>query len=250
MAESQQLLAALDRSFRSACRAILGQEIGGLKENRGLFRYAAPMKKAKSALSGEEVYFFAPYNQASRFISLDEKQLAAKAKFSPNDIKDIDSLLRAARETAYYCGSKAIGTSKYVERSDNVSDSFFILSSHEIIKSEYLAYCELSINCRHLFGCSSNGETSHCVGVTESFRTNRSYESCATINSSDILYSHSCFGCRDCIFCFSQRGASNSIGNNALAREKYLSMKCEILSQVAERIRARKPITLSAIFGE
>jgi hypothetical protein len=95
-----QLLTALDRSFRSACRAIFRQEIGGLEGNRRLFRYTAPMKKAASALSGEEVYFSAPYNLAGQFISLGEKQLAAKAKFSPNDIKDIDSLLRARSSAA------------------------------------------------------------------------------------------------------------------------------------------------------
>jgi hypothetical protein len=64
-----------------------------------------------------------------------------------------------------------------------------------------------------------------------------------------MLFSHFCFGCQDCMFCFSQSGARTSIGNNALPKERYAALKRALVSQMADMIRAKKPPTLARIFG-
>ena len=247
MGETSGLLSALDRSFRSTCRAIFGEEIGSMKENEWLFTYASPMKKGKSALTGGEVSFIAPYPPRAKLISMEEKPRLPAPKFSPNDIKDIDSLLRAARECAYYCGSKAIGNSKYVERSDNVSDSFFILSSRNAVRSEYVAFSEMVIDSKHVFCSSAVGESEFCLGVSDCSLIRRGFESAQSQTSSDIHYCFYARGCHDCMFSFAQVSKRNMIGNNSLEKGKYLELKKALVSQIADSFRAKKPLSLSGI---
>ena len=248
--EPSPLLSALDRSFRSTCRALFGEEIGGLKDCRHLFTYAANMKKGKSALSGSDVSFIAPYPIRAKLIGMDEKAGLPAQKFSPNDIKDIDSLLRAARECAYYCGNKAIGSSLYVERSDNVTDSFFVYASHNITKSEYIAYSELSIKSKHQFGSAATGESEFCIGLSESSVASRVFESAQVQTCSDIYCCFFARNCHDCMFSFGQQAKRNMVGNNALARERYLPLKKELLSQMAGMLREKKKgLQLSEIVG-
>ncbi len=250
MGESLELLAAIDRSFKSACRAIFGQEIGSLRENERLFTYAAPMKKGKSALSGAEVSYIAPYPARAKLISMEEKPRLPPPKFSPNDIKDIDSLLRAARECAYYCGSKAIGNSKYIERSDNVTDSFFVYASHNITKSEYIAYSELVIKSKHQFGSSAVGESEFCMGLSESSLAKRVFESAQVQTCSDIYCCFFARNCRDCMFSFGQQSKMFMIGNNQLEKASYVPLKKELLSQMAAMLKSKKKgLLLSDIVG-
>ncbi|MCX6771282.1 MAG: hypothetical protein NTX79_04460 [Candidatus Micrarchaeota archaeon] len=250
MGAPSMLQSALDRSFRSTCRALFGEELGGLQDNEGLFTYAAPLKRGKSALSGAEVSYIAPYPSAAKFISMAEKARLPAQKFSPNDISDIDSLLRAARECAYYCGSKAIGNSKYVEMSDNVTDSFFVYASHNITKSEYIAYSELVIKSKHQFGSAATGESEFCIGISESSLAKRVFESAQVQTCSDLYCCFFARNCHDCMFSFGQQSKRFMIGNNQLERARYMLLKKELLSQMAGMLRSRKKgLKLSEIVG-
>ena len=194
--------------------------------------------------------YIAPCPARSKFISTDEKARLPSQKFSPNDIKDIDSLLRAARECAYCCGNKAIGNSKYVERSDNVTDSFFVYASHNITKSEYIAYSELSIKSKHQFGSAATGESEFCIGLSESSIASRVFESAQVQTCSDLYCCFFARNCHDCMFSFGQEAKRFMIGNNALSREQYLPLKKELLSQMASLLRAKKKgLHLSDIVG-
>jgi hypothetical protein len=247
MDEASEPSTSLDRSFRSTCKVLFGCEIGGLEESRRLFDYASPMKKRKSALGGSEVSYIAPYPQAAKLIAMEEKVRLPAPKFSPNDIKDIDSLIRAARECAYYCGSKAIGNSKFVSGSDNISDSHFILSSHNTVKSEYIAYSEMVIDSKHIFCSSAVGESEFCLGISECSLIRRGFESAQSQTSSDLYYCFYARGCHDCMFSFAQMSKRNMIGNNNLEKGKYLELKKTLLSQIADSFRAKKPLSISDI---
>ena len=250
MGKTSGLHPALDRSFRSTCRTLFGEELGGLEENAGLFTYASPMKRGKSALSGADVSYIAPYPAAAKFISMEEKARLPSQKVSPNDIKDMDSLLRAARECAYYCGSKAIGSSKYVESSDNITDSFFVYSSHNVTKSEYISHSELVVKSKHLFGAAAAGESEFCIGLNESSLAKRVFESAQVQTSSDLYCCFFARNCHDCMFSFGQQSKSHMIGNNALPRERYIGMKKELLSQMAGVLKSKKKgLRLSDILG-
>ncbi|MBS3069269.1 hypothetical protein J4441_02800 [Candidatus Micrarchaeota archaeon] len=240
--EAGVLFKALEKSFSSVSLAIFKKGIGHLQTHSDfLSAYISPQKKSKSCFSGSEVFFSAPYSPKAKFMALEEKN-KARSKFSINDIKDIDSLARALAENAVYCGSKIIGNCGHVHSSDNVSDSFYVYLSHDILKSEYIAFCELTINSKHLFGCSSTGETEFCINATETYRATRVFESAIAVNSTDLYYCYYCIGCCDCFFSFNQHSKSNMIGNNQLGREEYASLKKELLSQLASDLESGKRV--------
>lgn len=245
---SDYLFKALGKSFSSVSLALFKKDIGQLQKHSNLLStYISPLKKSKSCLGGLEVFFSAPYSQKAKFIALEEKS-RANSKFSINDIKDIDSLARALGENAIYCGNKIMGNSKYVDSSDNVSESFYVYQSHDILKSEYVGFCELTINSKHIFGCSSAGETEFCINATETYRATRAFESAIVLNSADLYYCYYCIGCRDCLFSFNQHSKSNMIGNNQLGKAEYASMKAELLSQLASDLEAGRNVpTLRAM---
>ncbi|MCX6770260.1 MAG: hypothetical protein NT051_06355, partial [Candidatus Micrarchaeota archaeon] len=201
-------------------------------------------------ISVGEVAYISPFPARAKLISMDEKPRLPAQKFSPNDIKDIDSLLRAARECAYYCGSKAIGNSRHVALSDNVTDSFFVYASHNITKSEYIAYSELTIKSKHLFGAAAAGESEFCIGLSEGSLAQRVFESAQVQASSDLYCCFFARSCHDCMFSFGQQSKRFMIGNNQLGRESYLPLKKELLSQMAGVLRSKKKgMSLSEIAG-
>ena len=129
--ESGHLLSVLDKSFASTCTMLFGSSFGSMEKNsKFLSTHMHSMQSAKSALGGQDVYYCAPYPAQSRFISFSEKnewQQSGKQSKIPLDwIKDIDSLFASFDEIATYSGDKILGETKYVEKSDNVSNSFYI----------------------------------------------------------------------------------------------------------------------------
>ena len=250
MAADNECLSSLERSFRSTCRVLFGQELGSMESCKHLFTYAAMPKKRKSSISGKEVYTCAPYKGGSRIISLDEKLVASKAKFSPNDIKDIDSAMRAAHEAAFYCGNKVIGNSRYCELCDNVTDSHFVYASHNVNKSEYISHSELIIKSKHIFGSSAVGEGEFCIGLSESSLGKRVFESAQIQTCSDIYFCFFARNCQDCMFSFSQQSKRFMIGNNQLERGRYIELKQDLIAQVADDIKSKKGrMLLSCIIG-
>ncbi len=250
MGGESEIYAELDKSFRAACKVLFWQEIGGLKECSSLFSYARAPKKERSMISGKDIYVCAPYWEKSRFISLDEKSLLPAPKFSPNDIKDVDSLLRAARENASYCGNKIIGNSGHCARCDNVTDSFFVYASHNVTKSEHIAYSELVIKSKHLFGSSAVGESEFCMGLSEGSLAKRAFESAQVQTCSDIYCCFFTRNCKECMFSFGQHSKMFMVGNNQLGRKEYVLLKKELISQMALMLKSKKRgLLLSDIVG-
>jgi len=241
--ENTELQRILGKSFRSACRVLFGRELGGMDEFEPfLSRYADPVKSARSFISKKKVYFTSPYSKDAAFIALEEQGKLREITISINDIKDIDSLFDAAGEIAVYCGSKSFGNSQQNAEFDSIFDSSFIYKSHDVMRSEYVAYTNLTINSKHLFGCSSNGESTFLLNVSETFRAHRSFESGMLINASDVFYSYYLKNCQNCLFCFNQISKRRCIGNNELPKEKFDSLKGSLVSQIADELKTKKSV--------
>ncbi|MFA5105579.1 MAG: hypothetical protein WC506_01330 [Candidatus Micrarchaeia archaeon] len=251
---SGHLLSVLDKSFASTCSMLFWESLGTMgKNSKFLGTHAHAMQSSKSELSGKQVYYCAPYGPESGFISFSEKtawQKAGKSKIPPGWIRDIDSLFENFGEIACYSGDKILGESKYVEKSDNVSNSFYIYSSHDVLKSEYAAYSDLLLSSKHVFGSSSMGYCSFCLNSTEAYKSARIFESGISIESSDLYYSFYSKGCHDCMFCLNQDSKRNMIGNNQLEKGRYREMKLELLSQIRDSVKAGRRIpSLADIMG-
>src|SRR3989338_2163659 len=232
----------LNKQWKSACKVILMQEIGELKEYEGWLRESLePLSIEKSGISGKKILAVGNYPKGIKFISFDEVDQGKKFQpLSINDIKDIDGIADAVRERASYCGNIVLGNSSQIEHSTGIEDSHFMLGSHTFHKSEYIAHCTLGRETSHAFGSSFIGESSFLIKSDNIWRTARCFCSSWVYESSDAHYSHGLNGCFDCMFCFGLRGAKNCVGNVQLEKGKYAELKTKLLVEITAELKKRK----------
>ena len=242
----------LDNEWRALGRILFSRDLGPLKDYSSfLHHYPDPLRKEKSAISKHDVYLSSHYAKGSKFALFDEKDKLRKLQLPANALRDIDSIFQAMGEIAYYSGSKVLGNSSNCALSDNVIDSSYVLDSHEILTSAYVAYSELTINCKHLFGCSSIGDSQFCVNSCEFSGAARIFESVDAYDSRDLYYCYYCRNCSDCLFSLNQHSKHNLIGNVQFEKSKYLEMKADLLRQLTDELVAKKTAPfLSDLAGE
>ena len=181
----------VNKAWKSACRVILGGEVGELSEyEQWLSERADPVLKSKSSLSGKAVnYSYPEYCGSSKWISFDEIDFGKKfAPLSINEIKDIDSLAASVSDRFQYTGNVVLGNSKYVDGSSNVSDSFYVYGSSEIGNSKYISYTSMARLCEHVFGSAAPGESQYMIRCNDTYRIKRAFELWMSTDCSDCYY--------------------------------------------------------------
>ena len=244
----------LDRRWKQACRLLFGGEVGGLDDYREwLSERADPVFSSKSAFSGKEVtYALRDYCAGAPWASFDEIDFGKKsAPLSVNDIKDVDSLIRAAGERACYAGNVVLGNSKFIEKSANVSDSFYIYESSHVGDSKCIAYSSMARLCECVFGTAAPGESEYMVRCNDTYKSRRCFELWMSTGCIDCHYVFALTGCGNCMFCFNLTGTKYAIGNLPLGKEKFAAIKSSLLEQMRSELEKKKRLpSLTDIAGK
>lgn len=234
---------ALEKAWDSTCRVLFGREIGPLgKYSEWLDEYLLPTAKRKSHLSGKEVIIARDsYPKSARFVSEDELTVNRDYALSINQIKDIDSLAGVLREKLEYSGNRFLGNSKFVENSDIVLDSQFVSNSTNIEQSSYIhSSYMMRRGSKNVFGSGYTANGEHLVRVVGGINLHRCFESHFLSDSSDLYFCFNCDGCHEALFSFGQKNKSYLIGNLALPKEKYRTLKAKLLAEVAHELEKNR----------
>ena len=243
--EETQAYAELNKRWKAACRIVLGGEVGELREFEGWLDSAnEPMEHLPSSISGKEISFGeCEYAAGSKRIGFSEIDFGKKfAPVSINEMKDLDSIVAAVAERAYYCGNIILGNSKFVERSSNVTDSFYIYNSSFVSDSKYAAYCSYLRYAEDVFGTTNDVYSKILIRGLDTHKTPRSLELCGTYMCPDAYFSSRCMDCHDCMFSFNLKAKSYCVGNFALERDKYLGIKQKLLEEMRQELHAHKKL--------
>ena len=181
------------------------------------------------------------YHRNSRFTFLDEVNF--NKKFEPlgiNEIKDIDSIIEALQERFIYCGNIVLGNSGFVEKSTNVTDSFYIYKSNTVEYSNYVGFAALTRYCENVFGSDVLGYSNYCIWGKYGFKNVRSLEFMRCQSSYDCYYAYNMHNCSDCLFSFNLQTRRNVIGNLELPRDRYLAVKKKLLEDIRETLEKNK----------
>ncbi|MFA6214572.1 MAG: hypothetical protein WC717_04820 [Candidatus Micrarchaeia archaeon] len=228
--------------FKNTCRTLFGQEIGDLEEFAPyLSETMFPYKIARSAVSGKEVMLSGPYYpDGAVFISQDEVGARKAAPLSINDIKDIDSLFRAAGESAAYCGNKVFGTCLDVAEVDNCADCADVFHSHDIYSTKNAAYCSNGRLSESLYGVSGFCRSHQCMRCAwcagPGLGASRCFESYGSVGTTGAYFAFNCCGCSDVMFSFNLRGKSHMIGNLQLSKESYGKLRAKLAAEMAGKL--------------
>ncbi len=233
----------LEKRWRTTSKLLFGAEVGALSDYAAwLSERADTVHYSKSSVSGNEVAFsLGEYCAASRRISFDEVDFGSKPKPLPlGELKDIDSLIGSLQERFAYAGNMVLGNSKFVEKSSNISDSFYVYASSRVGDSKYIAYTSMARLCDNVFGAAAPGESSYLIRCNDTYHVKRAFELWMTANCTDCYYVFALNNCTDCMFSFNLRGVRHAIGNVPLPREKYLSIKSQLLEQMRDELVRKK----------
>lgn len=251
--EGTETYSELNKSWKETCKIVLGREIGELNEyDKWLASLNNPRFVKKSSISGKDTVFTSSefsdssgYSPASssKFIGMDE--LDFNKKFDPlsiNEIKDIDSILEAIEERIYYCGNIVLGNSKFVEKSSNVSDSFFVYDSVKIDASRNIAQSQYLRLCENVFGTNEGGEGKFCIHCSILYKNTRCFELWNSPVCSDCYYSYGLENCNEAFFSFNVIGKNHLIGNLQLPKDKYLAVKRKLLDEITDELERTKSV--------
>ncbi|MFA5106505.1 MAG: hypothetical protein WC506_06125 [Candidatus Micrarchaeia archaeon] len=235
----------LNRSWKGACKALFGREVGELSGfEPWLEEYAQhPPRFEKSFFSGREVEVsIEDYAPGSRFISFDEADFGKKFRpLTINEIKDIDGIIGAIGERMQYTGNLVLGNSANVERSGSVVDSHFVWKSSRVSDSKYIACSQDARYCEHCFGLGVSSKSSFCVRST-SGRMTRCFETLNCELLTDAYYCALVQNSQECMFSFGCRSKNFIIGNLQLPKDKYMGVKRKLLAEMADLLERDKRI--------
>ncbi|MCX6769137.1 MAG: hypothetical protein NT051_00450, partial [Candidatus Micrarchaeota archaeon] len=163
-----------------------------------------------------------------------------KAKISANDIKDIDSLFRAAEECTAYCGNKVFGKNINIKLADNAINCIDVYCAHNVRNVKKGAFISYVRESECVFGLPPFPKINYSIRCHEGINVHRMFESFYITHSSGMYYSFNCANCLDCMFSFNLRGKHNMIGNLQLPKDRYLELKKKLTSEIADELEKKK----------
>jgi len=241
--EESICLSTIQRRWDSACQLLFKRKLGPIMDYAPwLCSINDPIKHRKSSISGREISFAIPeYREGSKWAGFSEALAGIKFKpLSINEVKDLESLVEGLSDRFYYAGSSVLGNSGFVEKSSNITDSFYMYETGKLSDCKYVAFATLGRLCEDNFGGNGIGESQFCVRTYETFKDKRCFELWMGQYCSDCFYSHNLNSCQDCFFCFNMKNARHSIGNLALEPSKYRQIRDHLVEQVADGLEKAK----------
>jgi len=234
-------LAPIDTAWRNLCKLLFGRDVGGLMRFEPYLKEAMlPYTIAKSSVSGNDVYLGHDlYPARACFVSPNELPSPAQSDFNINDIKDIDSLFRAAGENVAYCGNKVFEKNVNTCLVDNAINCIDVYYSHNVRNVKKGAYISHVRESECVFGIPAFPKINYSMRCHEGINVNRMFASFYVTHSSDMYYSFNCTNCSEVIFGYNLRGKRNVIGNLELPKEKYLALKKKLTSEIADELEAK-----------
>ena len=234
----------LNRTWKTTCKILLGEELGELKEYESwLLQYISKPRVEKSAVTGNDTYLVVEdYADGSKFVEFDKVDF--NKRFEPlniNEIKDIDSIAGAVQERAYYTGSLVLGNSRFIEGSSNITDSTYILKSYFLDACQNVAYSMYLRQNKSVFGIFGSALSDFMIrDLVIGPNCHRLFESFRIRDCSDIYYSANLEACGDCLFCFNLSGKRRFIGNLELKPDEYTQLKKKLVAEMADTARKKK----------
>ena len=242
----------INDAWKATCRVVLKREIGGIGEYEAyLKKYVGPVRNTRrSCLSGSVVTTADDdCGEEVRYISNAEREQYWKLHSSPfpiDDIKDIDSLMRAIGERFIYSGGIVLGTSSDVGTSNRVADVHCVHNSQDISDCKYVAHCAMLRRSSYIFGSDCTGEIDFVIKNFQGWRSRRMLETANTQYASDAYYCANVRQSQEIMFSFNQDAKRFMIGNVELPRERYMALKEKLVAEIAGELERKKDIVALA----
>ncbi len=245
-------LEPIKEGFKKTTTILLGEpfELSELEDYLRQKRVGEPLRTTTP--SGRTAVFYKVLyhnlwksNIKKRIIVQAEVEYAAKVHLELNDILSLGTIMERIGSIAYICQSL-----RY--KSYNVCDVPAAHISRDVayymhaMDNKVAAYNYIgSPSSSYIFGSFFTTNSSFIINsdVNENLQRTVGADRCS--NSSDIYFSHDIDGSTEVMFSQHLKGARYTIGNLALEKEKYLSIKAKLLSQIVDELKSKGKLHFS-----
>ena len=234
-----------DEYWRAACKIVLKEDIGAIGIYEPWLNEITDPKMIKESSVSKKgvVYTEVDYSAGSKWLSLSEVDYGKQyPKADLSGCNSIESLLEKIRGCIFYAGDIVLGKSQDIHLCCTVLDCTSLYDCHRFVGSKNCAFGYYAIKCEDVFGVSATGESKLQIRCGESTWNKRCFETWMCQSCSDCYYSFGLKNCIECMFCFNLQNRKYCIGNKQYGKEKYLTIKSRILSEVAEKLKKNKKI--------
>ena len=254
---------AVEKAFQSTTEVLLGRKLANMKDyEKWLASDVIYIKKGKSALSGEEMYYsyLKEYNKDSknafiytigqasghgtdRLVSLkDATEIVSKRTAPSEEIKNLN-LANAAgvlKDISYITHEIHEEPSIGIEECPNYAYSNYCYHGQYYYYSKYCAYCLFPRHSEYAFGSWCVFDSKFCIRCHESSKLTRCFEVAESTNCRDSYFCYNCENLDNCMFCFNTKSKRYAIGYVEVGKEKYMEIKKMVLNDIASRLEKDK----------
>jgi hypothetical protein len=238
-----------EKAFQSVTSVVLGRKLTGYRDYEGwLTSRISGLAKARSALSGKQVYFpvFGFYEAIrDRLLTKDEAYgTAGKMHLSEEQVRalSLTNAAEALKGISITTADTVMGTNSLVSECAIYYDSSICFGSALVGMSKYAIYSFWPRQSEYVVGCHYAFSCSFCVRCFNSENLSRCFEVSDSTSCSDCYFCYNCENLQDCMFCFNTKAKKHAIGNVQFPPEQYRRIKEALLGQIAGELERDKEL--------
>jgi hypothetical protein len=252
-AKERQDMARIEHEFSQTSNLILGTRLEGIdKYSAWLSHNIYAVKKAKSAISGGEIYtsklLFSELAPKDRLIGAAEAPDAGAQLMLPAEEAVALSLANVRGvigKIAFFCCERKIGTN-----TNNIDVPIQINSSNcysvsNIPFGKDCAFCTWPRNSEHCYGSARVFECSFIIRCFNSLKLSRCLEMDCCRECSGSYFCHNCENVHDSMLCFNAKNLKYAIGNAEVGKEAFERAKKMLLAEITSSLEKTHDCTRS-----
>ncbi len=243
----------VDEAWRSACKVVLGKDIGPLGKYGGFLSERVNAVRKIKTIFGNETYcsdiFFYKHLPGERIVNMDEAEEIAKMHLTFEDGEEVSlkSVLGKISPIAFFRAEFAEGSN-----ANNMETQipYTATNTYRVVDATYAkncAYDTFALNSEYIFGSYRAIYSKFCIRCHSNFNLSSCFEMDNCTNSANSMYCHNVEGVDSSMFCFNTKSKRHAIGNVEVGRENYLKVKKIVLDEITQKLEkdARFPLTYS-----
>ncbi|MFA6214566.1 MAG: hypothetical protein WC717_04790 [Candidatus Micrarchaeia archaeon] len=244
-AKERQDMARIEREFSNTSKLILGSALpGGIdRYSKWLSRNIFEVKKAKSALSGSEIYtsrlLFSERAPKERLIGAEEAPDAGtQLKLSDADAASLElgNVRSLIGKIAFFCCERRIGMNENNIRVPIQINSSNCYSVSNIPFGKDCAFCTWPRNSEHCYGSARTFACAFVIRCFNSLKLSRCLECDCCRDCTGSYFCHNCENVHDSMFCFNAKNLRYAIGNAEVGKEVFERAKKMLLAEITSSL--------------
>jgi len=244
-AKERQDMARIEQEFSNTSKLILGSALsGGIdRYSTWLSRNVFEVKKAKSAISGSEIYtsrlLFSERAPKDRLIGADEAPDAgAQLKLTETEASALNlaSIRNVIGKVAFFCCERKIGINENNIKVPIQINSSNCYSVSNIPFGKDCAFCTWPRNSEHCYGSARTFMCSFVIRCFNSLKLSRCLECDCCRDCTGAYFCHNCENVHDSMFCFNVKNLRYAIGNAEVGKETFEKAKKLLLMELTSSL--------------